>query len=84
MAEEFERKIESQPTHTAGRQPISIEAPKIDPGNEVSKVKPHSLPWIIECLRRHPEATLARGEGGLLLAEIDRLRNLLSEKDITV
>jgi hypothetical protein len=46
----------------------------IDPGNEVSKAKPHTLPWLIDFLRKHPEATLARGEAALMLAEIDRLQ----------
>lgn len=49
----------------------------IDPGNEVSKLKPHSTEWVIALLRKHPEATLARGEGGLLIAEIDRLQEEL-------
>jgi hypothetical protein len=47
---------------------------QIDPGNEVSKLKPHSTEWVVALLRKWPEATLARGEGGLLVAEIDRLQ----------
>lgn len=50
---------------------------QIDPGNEVSRMKPHSTEWVIALLRKWPEATLARGEGGLLVAELDRLNELL-------
>lgn len=36
------------------------------------------LTWLVDFLRRNPRATLASGEGALLLAEIDRLRVELS------
>lgn len=46
----------------------------IDPGNEVSKPKPHTLEWVMDFVRRHPGATTQQGEASLLVAEIDQLR----------
>lgn len=43
----------------------------IDPGNQVAK--PHTLAWVADFVRRHPNASTGQGEAGLLVAEIDRL-----------
>lgn len=50
----------------------------IDPGNEVSKPKPHTLEWVCDFVRRHPGATTGQGEADLLVKEIDTLRAQLA------
>lgn len=37
---------------------------------------------VIDWLRKYPHATLASGEGALLLAEIDRLRAIVADVSI--
>lgn len=46
----------------------------IDPGNEPVKAKPHSLPWLLDFVRRHNGATISAGESMLFVNEIDRLK----------
>jgi len=39
------------------------------------------LEWLLDYLRRNPAASLASGEGGVLAAEIHRLREALDAQD---
>jgi hypothetical protein len=48
--------------------------PRVDPGNEPSKAKPHTLPWLIGLIRKHKGISITASESLLFVAEIDRLR----------
>lgn len=50
----------------------------LDPGAEPSAPK-GSLTWLIDWVERHPSCTLAGGEADMLVAEIHRLRQVISD-----
>lgn len=51
---------------------------KIDPGNEFSGPSNKKLDDLINWIRRQPDANLRTGEAKLLLDEIDRLNEIIT------